>query len=84
MKNFGKKYSECSAKQKAQCDKAHGPVKKAPMDALAALAGGGGEKPPMGGDMGAMGDDLWVAVVHPDQCDRAVVIVCRRLLKSIS
>ena len=52
MKNFGKKYSECSAKQKAQCDKAHGPVKKAPMDALAALAGGGGEKPPMGGDMG--------------------------------
>ena len=58
MKNFGKKYSECSAKQKAQCDKAHGPVKKAPMDALAALAGGGGEKPPMGSDMGAMGDDM--------------------------
>jgi len=24
MKNFGKKYSECSAKEKAQCDKAHG------------------------------------------------------------
>ena len=24
MKNFGKKYSECSDKQKAQCDKAHG------------------------------------------------------------
>ena len=24
MKNFGKKYSECSEKQKAQCDKAHG------------------------------------------------------------
>ena len=62
MKNFGKKYSECSAKQKAQCDKVHGPVKKAPMDALAALAGGGGGKPPMGGDMGsdmgAMGDDM--------------------------
>ena len=66
MKNFGKKYSKCSAKQKAQCDKAHGPVEKAgPMDALAALAGGGGAgKPPMGGDdmggddMGAMGDDM--------------------------
>lgn len=29
MKNFGKKYSDCSAKQKAQCDKAHGKVKKA-------------------------------------------------------
>jgi hypothetical protein len=56
MKNFGKKYSECSANQKAQCDRAHGPVKKAPMDALAALAGGGGGKPPMGGDMG--GDDM--------------------------
>ena len=28
MKNFGKKYSECSAKQKAQCDKAHGKVEK--------------------------------------------------------
>ena len=43
QKNFGKKYSECSDKQQAQCDKAHGPVKKAPRDALAALAGGGGE-----------------------------------------
>jgi len=53
MKNFGKKYSECSAKQKAQCDRAQGPVEKAgPMDALAALTGGGGGKPPMGGDMG--------------------------------
>jgi hypothetical protein len=28
MKNFGKKYSECSAKQKAQCDKVHGKVEK--------------------------------------------------------
>ena len=28
MKNFGKKYSDCSAKQKAQCDKAHGKVEK--------------------------------------------------------
>ena len=28
MKNFGKKYSECSDKQKAQCDKAHGKVEK--------------------------------------------------------
>jgi|TARA_R100001460_G_scaffold1317_6_gene5082 hypothetical protein len=28
MKNFGKKYSECSEKQKAQCDKAHGKVEK--------------------------------------------------------
>jgi len=31
MKNFGKKYSECSEKQKAQCDKAHGKVEKASM-----------------------------------------------------
>ena len=31
MKNFGKKYSECSDKQKAQCDKAHGKVEKAKM-----------------------------------------------------
>ena len=31
MKNFGKKYSDCSAKQKAQCDKAHGKVEKADM-----------------------------------------------------
>ena len=29
MKNFGKKYSECSAKEKAQCDKVHGKVTKA-------------------------------------------------------
>jgi len=29
MKNFGKKYSECSEKQKAQCDKAHGKMAKA-------------------------------------------------------
>ena len=29
MKNFGKKYSDCSDKQKAQCDKAHGKVEKA-------------------------------------------------------
>jgi hypothetical protein len=29
MKNFGKKYSECSAKEKAQCDKKHGEVAKA-------------------------------------------------------
>jgi len=28
MKNFGKKYSECSEKQKAQCDKAHDKVEK--------------------------------------------------------
>ena len=28
MKNFGKKYSECSAKEKAQCDRVHGKVKK--------------------------------------------------------
>tara|TARA_R100000084_G_scaffold22356_1_gene7898 strand:+ start:4954 stop:5919 length:966 start_codon:yes stop_codon:yes gene_type:complete len=28
MKNFGKKYSECSDKQKAQCDKAHGKADK--------------------------------------------------------
>ena len=28
MKNFGKKYSECSEKQKAQCDKAHGKMEK--------------------------------------------------------
>jgi hypothetical protein len=28
MKNFGKKYSECSDKQKAQCDKVHGKVEK--------------------------------------------------------
>lgn len=27
-KNFGKKYSECSAKEKAQCDKVHGKVEK--------------------------------------------------------
>lgn len=29
MKTFGKKYSECSAAQKAQCDKIHGKVSKA-------------------------------------------------------
>ena len=29
MKNFGKKYSECSAKEKAQCDKVHGKMEKA-------------------------------------------------------
>ena len=29
MKNFGKKYSECSEKQKAQCDKKHGKMEKA-------------------------------------------------------
>ena len=29
MKNFGKKYSECSEKQKAQCDKVHGKMTKA-------------------------------------------------------
>tara|TARA_R100000995_G_scaffold84899_1_gene65638 strand:- start:7141 stop:7677 length:537 start_codon:yes stop_codon:yes gene_type:complete len=28
MKNFGKKYSDCSEKQKAQCDKAHSKVEK--------------------------------------------------------
>ena len=28
MKNFGKKYSECSEKQKAQCDKIHGKADK--------------------------------------------------------
>mgnify|MGYP003132386714 FL=1 len=28
MKNFGKKYSECSTKQKAQCDKVHDKVEK--------------------------------------------------------
>ena len=28
MKNFGKKYSECSDKEKAQCDKVHGKVEK--------------------------------------------------------
>ena len=28
MKNFGKKYSECSANEKAQCDKAHGKADK--------------------------------------------------------
>lgn len=28
MKNFGKKYSECTEKQKAQCDKVHGKVEK--------------------------------------------------------
>tara|TARA_R100000995_G_scaffold82686_1_gene56936 strand:- start:1674 stop:2294 length:621 start_codon:yes stop_codon:yes gene_type:complete len=28
MKNFGKKYSECTAKEKAQCDKAHDKVEK--------------------------------------------------------
>jgi len=28
MKNFGKKYSECSAKEKAQCDRVHGKVEK--------------------------------------------------------
>jgi hypothetical protein len=28
MKNFGKKYSECSEKQKAQCDRVHGKVEK--------------------------------------------------------
>lgn len=28
MKNFNKKYSECSAKEKAQCDKVHGKVEK--------------------------------------------------------
>ena len=28
MKNFGKKYSECSEKQKGQCDKAHGKMTK--------------------------------------------------------
>ena len=27
-KHFGKKYSECSAKEKAQCDKVHGKVEK--------------------------------------------------------
>tara|TARA_R100000234_G_C4999803_1_gene179767 strand:+ start:995 stop:1777 length:783 start_codon:yes stop_codon:yes gene_type:complete len=31
MKNFGKKYSECSAKEKAQCDRVHGKVEKASM-----------------------------------------------------
>jgi len=31
MKNFGKKYSECTAAQKAQCDKAHDKVEKASM-----------------------------------------------------
>ncbi len=31
MKRFGKKYSDCSSKQKAQCDKAHGKVEKASM-----------------------------------------------------
>ena len=30
-KNFGKKYSECSAKEKAQCDKVHGKVEKGTM-----------------------------------------------------
>jgi bacterioferritin-associated ferredoxin len=29
MKNFGKKYSECSEKEKAQCDKVHGKMAKA-------------------------------------------------------
>lgn len=29
MKRFGKKYSECTEKQKAECDKAHGKVEKA-------------------------------------------------------
>jgi len=28
MKRFGKKYSECSDKQKAECDEAHGKVEK--------------------------------------------------------
>ena len=28
MKNFGKKYSECSEEEKAQCDKVHGKVEK--------------------------------------------------------
>ena len=28
MKNFGKKYSECSAKEKAQCDRVHDKVEK--------------------------------------------------------
>ena len=28
MKNFGKKYSECSDKEKAQCDKIHGEADK--------------------------------------------------------
>jgi len=31
MKNFGKKYSECSPKEKAQCDRVHGKVEKASM-----------------------------------------------------
>lgn len=46
QKNFGCKYSECSPKQKAQCDKAHGGVKKAPP-----------MPPGMGGDMGG-GPDM--------------------------
>lgn len=29
MENFGKQYSECSEKQKQQCDRVHGKVKKA-------------------------------------------------------
>lgn len=29
MENFGKQYSECSKKQKAQCDRVHGKVEKA-------------------------------------------------------
>tara|TARA_A100000172_G_scaffold19733_2_gene11014 strand:- start:179 stop:1006 length:828 start_codon:yes stop_codon:yes gene_type:complete len=49
MKNFGKKYFECSAKEKAQCDRVHGGVKKAPPMP-------GGPKPPMGGGGGG-GDD---------------------------
>ena len=49
MKNYGKKYSECSDSQKAQCDKVHGPVKKAPPMPDMGMGGGG---PPGGGDMG--------------------------------
>jgi hypothetical protein len=35
MKNFGKKYSECTEKQKAQCDKAHNKVEKAEGEQMA-------------------------------------------------
>ena len=56
----GKKCPCGNGRMAAECC---GDVKKAPMDALAALAGGGEGKPPMGGDMGGgdmgdMGDDM--------------------------
>ena len=61
MKNFGKKYSECSEKQKAQCDKVHGKVEKGEKcpscglnkaDCMAKMGGCGSTKMKKGFDEG--------------------------------